>query len=141
MFQIRGEILQSNSVVIVDLDERSLNALGQWPWPRDKFAQILENLTASNIGIIGLDIVFAEVDQSSPSKVFKDLNMDNTNVPDFDEILDDVVINTPTILGYQFELNDKDFMNKGEIDIPAIIIEISIGAISLVREIATRSAT
>ncbi|MEA3383713.1 MAG: adenylate/guanylate cyclase domain-containing protein [Campylobacterota bacterium] len=123
MFQIRGEIPHNNNVVIIDLDEKSLNSLGQWPWPRDKFAKILENLTDANIGVIGLDIVFAEIDQSSPAKVFKDLNMDNSNVPDFDEILDNVVSSTPTILGYQFELNDKKFMKKEEIDIPAIIVE------------------
>ncbi len=123
MFQIRGEIKQSNNVVIIDLDEKSLNELGQWPWPRYKVAKILENLANSNIGVIGLDIVFAEEDQSSPSKVFKELNMDNSQVPNFDEILNNTVSNTPTILGYQFELNDKNFMKKEEIDIPAIIVE------------------
>ena len=36
MFQIRGESNQTGSVVIIDIDEKSLNELGQWPWPRNK---------------------------------------------------------------------------------------------------------
>ena len=123
MFILRGKKDHSNNVVIIDLDEKSLNELGQWPWPRDKFAKILENLTLSNIGVIGLDIVFAEHDQSSPSKVFKDLGMPNDNVPDFDKILNQTVENTPTILGYQFVLNEREFIKKEEIDVPAIIVE------------------
>ncbi len=59
LFNIRGEIPNTKSVIIIDIDEKSLNALGQWPWSRNKIAKILENLTNADIGIIGFDIVFA----------------------------------------------------------------------------------
>lgn len=35
MFILRGEIPQNNQVVIVDIDEKSLKQIGQWPWSRD----------------------------------------------------------------------------------------------------------
>jgi adenylate cyclase len=123
MFQIRGKTEQTGSVVIIDIDEKSLNELGQWPWPRNKVAKILENLAYANIGVIGLDIVFAEKDQSSPYKVLEDLNMDNSDVPNFDDHLNYIIQNTPTILGYQFILKDIKYMKKEDLDIPAIIVE------------------
>lgn len=123
MFILRGPQKNSNSVVIVDIDEESLSKLGQWPWPRDKIAKILENLALANVGAIGLDIVFAETDQSSPSKVLKELNIKVNNVPNFDEELNYVVQNTPTILGYQFQLTPTKFIKRESIDIPAIIVE------------------
>jgi len=123
MFILRGPQKNSNSVVIIDIDEESLSKLGQWPWPRDKIAKILENLALANVGAIGLDIVFAETDQSSPSKVLKELNIKVNNVPNFDEELNYVVQNTPTILGYQFQLTPTKFIKRESIDIPAIIVE------------------
>lgn len=123
MFIYRGIEKDSRSVVIIDIDEESLKELGQWPWPRNKIAQILENLTAAGIGVIGFDIVFAEVDQSSPHKVLKDFNIEADNVPNYDDIFNQVVSQTPTVLGYQFELEDKEFIKKEDLNIPALIIE------------------
>ena len=123
MFIYRGIEKDSQSIVIIDIDEESLKELGQWPWPRNKIAQILENLTASGVGVIGFDIVFAEVDQSSPHKVLKDFNIKAVNIPNYDDIFNTVVSQTPTVLGYQFELEDKKFIKKEDLNIPALIIE------------------
>lgn len=71
LFSIRGEIPNSGNVIIIDIDEASIKDLGQWPWSRNKISQILKNLTDANIGIIGMDIVFAENDNSSPSFSFR----------------------------------------------------------------------
>ncbi len=123
MFISRGEIKTENNVVIIDIDEKSLNTLGQWPWQRDKVAQILKNLSLANVGVIGLDIVFAELDNSSPAKIFQEYNVTNIQVPDFDKELNFMVQNTPTILGYSFELTEQKFLKKEAVNIPAIIVE------------------
>ncbi|MEA3512771.1 MAG: adenylate/guanylate cyclase domain-containing protein [Campylobacterota bacterium] len=123
MFVVRGEKPHDDNVIIIDIDEKSINELGQWPWSRNKVSKILENLTLSNIGVIGMDIVFAEEDRSSPAKVFKEQNISTVGVPDYDEEFNFMVQNTPTILGYQFELTQKNFLHQDSIDIPAIIIE------------------
>ncbi len=36
----------SNRLVIVDLDEKSLNRYGQWPWPRYRLAELFDKITA-----------------------------------------------------------------------------------------------
>lgn len=53
-------------VVIVDIDERSLAELGRWPWPRDRVAQLVDQLfEQQRIALLGFDMVFAEPDDSS----------------------------------------------------------------------------
>lgn len=48
-------------IVIVDIDERSLAQEGQWPWPRQRLAQLLDILKAEyQVSAIGLDILFPE---------------------------------------------------------------------------------
>jgi adenylate cyclase len=48
-------------VVIVDIDERSLAALGRWPWSRDRLAGLIERLfEKEEVGLVGLDMILAE---------------------------------------------------------------------------------
>ena len=56
-------------VVIVDIDEKSIASLGQWPWPRIMTAQLLKKINQYNPGAIGFDIVFPEKDRTSPSEI------------------------------------------------------------------------
>ncbi len=123
-FTIRGEIANTGKVVIIDIDEKSLKNLGQWPWSRNKISQILNNLTQAKVAIIGMDIVFAEEDNSSPHKVFKKYNVKKENIPNYDLELSKTIQNTPTILGYLFELEkNKKYINNKAPNIPAIFIE------------------
>ncbi len=123
-FSIRGEMPNNNDVIIVDIDENSLDKLGQWPWSRNKIARILENLTHANVAIIGMDIVFPEEDNSSPHKIFEQFNIKMENPPNYDQELSNTIKNTPTILGYQFELEkDAKHLNHELPNIPAIFIE------------------
>ncbi|MBN2823802.1 MAG: CHASE2 domain-containing protein, partial [Campylobacterales bacterium] len=59
LFLVRGELPKSERVVIVDIDEKALEKLGQWPWQRDIIAALLYKLNDVGAGVIGLDIVFA----------------------------------------------------------------------------------
>ncbi len=47
---------QSSAVVIVDVDEKSLVKFGQFPWSRNVFAKIVENINKTNPKVIGFDI-------------------------------------------------------------------------------------
>ncbi|XPV69794.1 MAG: CHASE2 domain-containing protein [Halarcobacter sp.] len=122
-FNIRGELPNSNSVIIIDIDESSLKEIGQWPWSRTKVAELLEKLTLNGIGLIAFDMVFAEPDKSSPHRVFKKYNIKYENPPNYDKLLGKTVANTPTILGYVFEFNNNEYINKKAPQIPAIFIE------------------
>lgn len=121
-FKFRGPEKTSDQIVIIDIDERSLKELGQWPWERDKISQILHNLTNNGAGIIGLDIVFAEADKTSPSKFAKEWKLDINNFPNYDKILSKTITDTPTILGYLFDFDTSQHQVDAP-QIPAIFIE------------------
>jgi adenylate cyclase len=51
---------------IVDVDERSLKKIGQWPWPRSIIAELVDKLREAGAGVVVFDIIFAEPDRTSP---------------------------------------------------------------------------
>jgi HD-GYP domain-containing protein (c-di-GMP phosphodiesterase class II) len=53
----------SDRVVIIDVDERSLSTVGQWPWRRDLFGRLIRRLREEGAAVIALDIIFAEPDR------------------------------------------------------------------------------
>jgi adenylate cyclase len=56
-------------VRIVDIDEKSLAELGQWPWPRTTLATLLDRLADNGAVTVGFDVLFAEPDRLSPSLI------------------------------------------------------------------------
>src|SRR6476619_2486698 len=53
-------------IVILDIDEKSLNAEGRWPWSRNKLAQMIHELFERyHVKVVGFDVAFAEPDTSS----------------------------------------------------------------------------
>lgn len=52
--------LQNPQVVIIDIDNKSVQKEGRWPWPRNKMAQLINKLKQSGVVTIGTDIVMAE---------------------------------------------------------------------------------
>ncbi len=53
------------AVAVIDIDEPSIAALGQWPWPRDRMAELLERAVQSGAAVVALDIAFSEPDRTS----------------------------------------------------------------------------
>ncbi|MBL3600170.1 MAG: CHASE2 domain-containing protein [gamma proteobacterium endosymbiont of Lamellibrachia anaximandri] len=58
----------AEDVVIVAVDDRSLQALGRWPWPRDLHARLIDRLTAAGAKVIAMDVLFAERDREHPER-------------------------------------------------------------------------
>jgi len=67
-FETRGPIVADSRIVIVAVDDHSLETVGRWPWPRDKIGRIIDRLLGEyGARIIGLDMVFSEA-QKNPLK-------------------------------------------------------------------------
>ncbi len=56
----------SDNIIIVAIDDESLNQLGRWPWPRSIHATLIDQLQAESPSAIGLDIIFSEPDTNNP---------------------------------------------------------------------------
>lgn len=120
-FIFKGETKTSNNVVIIDIDDSSIKEFGQWPWSRNILSKIIENLTNSNIAVVGMDIVFAEEDRTSPSLIAKKLGI-NKELENYDFDFAKVISTSPVILGYSFNIEDNN-SSKNSPQIPAIFIE------------------
>jgi PAS domain S-box-containing protein len=67
LFRSAHRFQTSGRVVIVDVDERSLARFGRWPWPRGQLARLLEKIEALGAASVGIDMIFAEPDETLPS--------------------------------------------------------------------------
>jgi len=139
MFRWRGPVPTSNRVVIVDIDERSLRNIGQWPWPRNILAELTKKIHEKGAIAIGFDMVFAEQDRTSPKVVIdklehslqlkfseEDLNLlPNNETYNYDLALGIAVARAPTVLGYVFQMRNDGTKRQGEVPFPTCQIKIS----------------
>jgi adenylate cyclase len=93
-------------VTIVEIDEETLATVGQWPWPRNRLANLIDAIAALKPLAIGLDIYMPEPDQTSPDKVAANLPKAATGLaaglralPSHEAILASSLRAAPTILG------------------------------------------
>lgn len=63
-------------VRVVDIDEAALARFGQWPWPRDRLAELVDRLSSLGAAAIAFDIAFAEPDRLSPVRIMQGLDLD-----------------------------------------------------------------
>ena len=93
-------------VVIVDIDENSLRALGQWPWPRTLLAELVTKLQAAGSVAIAFDIILSEPDRLSPAVIASSLRQldDATReklnaLPSNDEVLAQAIAKSRVVIG------------------------------------------
>ena len=81
-YQQLDEIQQSENVVLVNIGEKSLAKYGQYPFPRQYYAQLLVDLAMKNSGVVGWTIMFPEKDRFQGDESFASiLNQNLVNVP------------------------------------------------------------
>lgn len=58
-----------NSTVVVEIDDKSIEAFGQWPWPRVMTSELVHAIADGDPASISLDMVFSEKDRTSPESI------------------------------------------------------------------------
>jgi len=103
---IDPRVKTARPVTIIDIDEKSLANLGQWPWPRTRIADLVANLTRLGAVVIGFDIVFAEPDRLNPDVAADTIrNLDEETraklrtLPSNDQIFADAMRHSRVVLG------------------------------------------
>ncbi|MBU1567505.1 MAG: adenylate/guanylate cyclase domain-containing protein [Proteobacteria bacterium] len=139
MFQVRGVQATTNSVVIVDIDEKSLKEQGQWPWPRNIVADLTQKIYDAGALVLGFDILFAEKDRTSPAALissYKDVfsncgdldiilkNLDEKQGLDHDRLLGDTIASGTSVLGYMFLFREDFLKTPGVAPFPSLNISI-----------------
>lgn len=114
---------------IIDIDEKSLAQIGQWPWPRHVLVRLIENLTEAGAASIGFDILLSEPDRTSPIHIKEslqkdfDAKMSFTGLPEFlhdnDTYFAGILEQTPSVLGmyinFQNEQTEVDEKSKKQV--------------------------
>jgi adenylate cyclase len=93
-------------VTIIDIDEKSLAKLGQWPWPRTRIADLVTNLTKLGAVVIAFDVIFSEPDRLNPdtaADTFRNLDEDTKTklraLPSNDQVFADAMRHSRVVLG------------------------------------------
>jgi adenylate cyclase len=73
----------SDAIAIVDIDDKSLEAEGHWPWPRDKIATLVNNLQKSGAVVIAFDMFFSESEPNLVNELVGKLKNENDISSDF----------------------------------------------------------
>jgi adenylate cyclase len=107
--QIKPRVYTDTPVRIIDIDDESLEKLGQWPWPRTLIADLVTRLAAGGAKSIAFDIVFAEPDRTSPKKVvaslpvksaFAQVRAQMDLLPDHDVLFAEAIAKAPVVLAF-----------------------------------------
>src|SRR5262245_60097737 len=126
-FLSRGHVQPSPVVVLALIDEKSLLTEGRWPWPRSKFATLVDILSHDGARVIGFDIGFLEPDENSQlalinqfSQQVETLGIQHPHLTDFlnerkqhadnDLALANAIKNSSAavVLGYFFHMSAAD---------------------------------
>ena len=96
------KVYEDDPVVIVDIDDRSLELVGQWPWSRTTLARLTDQTYAA--AALGFDIVFAEPDRTNPRNLINQfpnnlaLKQQVELLPDNDEVFARAIANHGTVV-------------------------------------------
>ena len=97
-----GDADLARSMVFVDIDEASLARFGQWPWPRQYMAVLLQNIGLSEPLSIGVDILMSEDDRFNADAIERlgDFPAGSlaTQLPDGDALLGEMLSYTPSVI-------------------------------------------
>jgi adenylate cyclase len=106
---------QDVDVRVVEIDEESIQRIGQWPWPRTLITRMTERLVDVGAGVVAFDIVFDQPDRTSPEnlqQILIDGGVDPRVLDAFatytphDEVMGQAFAELPVIMGYFFERVD-----------------------------------
>lgn len=98
--------VQGQPVTVIGIDEASLTRVGQWPWPRNRLAELIDAIAIHTPAAIGINIYMPEVDQTSPGRVAANLPAEHALLarglqllPSHDTRLAQSLSSAPTVLG------------------------------------------
>ena len=96
------KIYEEDPLIIIDIDDRSLELVGQWPWSRTVLARLTDQTYSA--AALGFDIVFAEPDRTNPQNLISQypnnlpLREQLELLPDNDEVFANAIANHGTVV-------------------------------------------
>jgi len=128
-FISRGQLKPGNEVIIATIDEKSLDELGRWPWPRSILVKMVDILSKYGAKAIGFDAVFPEPQDSNLKTLktlenrIKETNLKDKNLEDMinrekgnvdydKQFANSIKKSNNVILGYFFHMHQEELKHK-----------------------------
>ncbi|MFC1488679.1 CHASE2 domain-containing serine/threonine-protein kinase [Thermodesulfobacteriota bacterium] len=73
MMNLRTDPKETSNIVLIDIDDDSIEKLGRWPWPRSLIADGILKINSGNPKVIGLNIIYSEPEESTGLKELQNL--------------------------------------------------------------------
>jgi len=70
-FALRGPVVPGPETVIATIDEKSINRLGRFPWPRSTWGRVVDRLTEEGAKVIVFDVFFTEPENVASDDLFQ----------------------------------------------------------------------
>ncbi len=70
-FAMRGGISPGPETVIAAIDEKSINKLGRFPWPRSTWGRVVDRLTEDGAKVVVFDVFFTEPENAESDDLFQ----------------------------------------------------------------------
>ncbi len=151
-FLRRGPQAPGPFAVLAAIDERSLDEIGKWPWPRAKIAALVDRLSAEGARVIAMDIVFSEPDVNNKLKFIESMQEETRvlglNDPalarfleqarveaDNDSILAAAISRSqaPVVLGYFFHFSREEIAHLSPVELAQKKSNVGASALRLVQ--------
>ena len=137
-FLTRGSEPAAPFAVLATIDEKSLDEIGKWPWPRAKIAALIDRLSEEGARVIAMDIVFSEPDENNNLKFIESMQQQTRalglTAPELEKLLEkaqaeadnDSILaaairrsKSPVVLGYFFHFSQEeiDHLRQDELDL------------------------
>jgi adenylate cyclase len=123
------------NIVVVDIDRASLAAIGPWPWPRRRMAELVDAAARSGAAAVAIDILFEGEDAKSAATLARrlagqtgrsDLTDWADTLEDGDRLLAAALAGSPVSLGFALDPNGRSeapsvpFLTSGTVTVPGV---------------------
>jgi adenylate cyclase len=151
-FLTRGPEPPGPFAVLATIDEKSLDEIGKWPWPRAKIGALVDRLSEEGARVIAMDIVFSEPDENSNLRFVESLQEETSTLglkstkldrllekaradADNDQILATAISRSKgtVVLGYFFHFSQKEIAHLNEAELARKRSNIGANAVKLVQ--------
>ncbi|MEJ2428756.1 MAG: adenylate/guanylate cyclase domain-containing protein [Deltaproteobacteria bacterium] len=151
-FLSRGPEPPGPFAVLAAIDEKSVDEIGKWPWPRAKIAALIDRLSEEGARVIAMDIFFSEPDQNNNLKFIELMEQETHNLglreprlkrfleraraeADNDTILAASIHRSQAqvVLGYLFHFSQKEIAHLSEAELAIKRGNIGASAVKLVQ--------
>ncbi|MGD8373004.1 MAG: adenylate/guanylate cyclase domain-containing protein [Syntrophobacterales bacterium] len=151
-FLTRGQEPPGPFAVVATIDEKSLDEIGKWPWPRAKIAALIDRLSEKGARVIAMDIFFPEPDENNNIRFIEEMQRETRTLglkeprlesfleqareaADNDSILAEAIRRSKAtvVLSYLFHFSREEIAHLSEEDLAGKSSDIRPSAIKLVQ--------